>query len=162
MKKMLLFFAVCLIAPNLTFANTAVSLNPVETLSASSDYPKVRYKVKLVFGNPRDNCLHRWPLCAVFFYPYISDRNGNSVPAVVEVYDDELIINILKDDIESLDFPEVSSHLIDRNSVCFGAGVDFPDELIDSMKSPTVTGIDAKQTYMITSDVKSVYIHVPL
>ncbi len=41
-----------------------------------------------------------WPLCAVFFYPSISDRNGNSVPAVVEVYDDELIINILKAGIE--------------------------------------------------------------
>lgn len=162
MKKMLLFFAVCLIAPNLTFANTTGSLNHVESLSASSDHPKTKYLVVFVFGNPRVNCKYRWPLCSVRFYPYESDRNGNSVPAVVEVYDDELIINILKDDIESLDSPEVSSHLIDRNSVCFGASVDFPDELINGIKSATVTGINANQTYMITSDVKSVYIHVPL
>ena len=162
MKKLLLFFAVCLIAPNLTFANTTGSLNPVESLSASSDHPKIKYKVMLNLGNPRKNCIHRWPICSVLIYPYTSYGNRDSVPAVIEVYDEELIISILKDDIESLDSPEVSSHLIDRNSVCFGAGVDFPDELIDSIKSSSVTGIDAKQTYMLTSDVKSVYIHVPL
>lgn len=162
MKKLLLIIAICFIAPNLTFASTTDSPNPVESLSASSDHPKIKYKAKLVFGNPHDKCLHRWPICSVQLIPYESDRNGNSVPAVVEVYDDELIINILKDDIESLDAPEVSSHLIGKNKVCFGAGVDFPDKLIDSMNSATVTGIDAKQTYIITSDVKSIYIHVPL
>lgn len=169
MKKILLFIAIAVASiVSVRAEDVKNNISTIEPpvyeevfLDKTLPGPEFRFLISIKLGKKKLDCEGYWPICYFRFKPEDPILSKNELPSIFEVYRDKVVICISKKDIANVGSDELKRKLVGVRSVTFGQDAEFPIEVTSKCGLKSNFGIDAAESYKVTSDKDNVYINVP-